>query len=55
MRDIYINSNLSSLKNSLVATEASNLKVMSTIFLLVCVLSLNDSTCQITKNVFYFT
>ena len=42
-------------KNLLVATEASNLKVVSTIFLLVCVLNLNDSTCQITKNVFYFT
>ena len=28
---------------------------MSTIFLLVCFLSLNESTCQIRKNVFYFT
>ena len=31
------------------------LKVVSAIFLLVCYLSLNDSTCQTRKNVFYFT
>ena len=31
------------------------LKVMSASFLLVCFLSLNESTCQIGKNVFYFT
>ena len=31
------------------------LKVVSTTFLLVCFLSLNESTCQTRKNVFYFT
>ena len=31
------------------------LKVVSTIFLLVCFLSLNESTCQTRKSVFYFT
>ena len=31
------------------------LKVVSATFLLVCVLSLNESTCQTRKNVFYFT
>ena len=31
------------------------LKVMSTTFLLVCFLSLNESTCQTKKNAFYFT
>ena len=32
-----------------------NLKVVSATFLLVCFLSLNESTCQTRKNVFYFT
>ena len=31
------------------------LKVGSATFLLVCFLSLNESTCQTRKNVFYFT
>ena len=31
------------------------LKVVSAIFLLVCFLSLNESTCKTRKNVFYFT
>ena len=33
----------------------ASLKVLSTTFLLVCFLSLNDSTCQTRKNNFYFT
>ena len=32
-----------------------SLKVVSAIFLLVWFLSLNESTCQTRKNVFYFT
>ena len=31
------------------------LKVVSTTFLLVCFLSLNESTCRTRTNVFYFT
>ena len=31
------------------------LKVVSAIFELVCLLSLNETTCQTRKNVFYFT
>ena len=31
------------------------LKVVSATYLLVCFLSLNNSTCQTRKNVFYFT
>ena len=31
------------------------LKVVSATFLLVCFLSLKDSTCETRKNVFYFT
>ena len=33
----------------------SPLKVVSATVLLVCFLSLNESTCQTRKNVFYFT
>ena len=37
-------------------SEAINLlKVVSATFLLVCFVSLNESTCQTRKNVFYFT
>ena len=32
----------------------ANLKVVSAIFLLVCFLSLKESTCETKKNVFYF-
>ena len=32
-----------------------SLKVVSATFLRVCFLNLNDSTCQIMKNIFYFT
>ena len=35
--------------------QGSVLKVVSGTFLLVCFLSLNESTCQTRKNVFYFT
>ena len=31
------------------------LKVLSTTFLLVCFVSLKESTCETRKNVFYFT
>ena len=34
---------------------ATALKIVSATFLLVCFLSLNDSTCQNRKNYFYFT
>ena len=33
----------------------TSLKVVSTTFLLVCFLSINESTCQTRKNAFYFT
>ena len=33
----------------------ANLKVVSATFLLVCFLSLNESTCETRKNIFYFT
>ena len=33
----------------------TNLKVVSATFLVVCFSSLNESTCQTRKNVFYFT
>ena len=34
---------------------STSLKVVSTTFLLVCFLSINESTCQTRKNAFYFT
>ena len=37
------------------AWKRASLKVAPTTFLLVCFLSLNESTCQNRKNVFYFT
>ena len=35
--------------------QQSCLKVVPATFLLVCFLTLNESTCQTKKNVFYFT
>ena len=36
-------------------TDLANLKAVSATFLLVCFVSLKDSTCETRKNVFYFT
>ena len=38
-----------------IGSLAVRLKVVSATFLLVCFLSLNDSTCRTRKNAFYFT
>ena len=36
-------------------SSISYLKAVSTTFLLVCFLSLKESTCETRKNIFYFT
>ena len=36
-------------------TDLANLKVVSATFLLVCFVSLKESTCETRKNVFYFS
>ena len=41
--------------NTPLLTTVKLLKVMSATFLLVCFLSLNESTCQTRENAFYFT
>ena len=42
-------------KNVLLQQSAYCLKVVSTTFLLLCFLSLKESTCETSKHVFYFT
>ena len=49
------NFNFSCIDKNTVLKEIRCLKVVSTTFLLVHFLSLNESTCQSRKNVFYFT
>ena len=46
---------LSNRKQNLTDLFQLALKVVSATFLLVCFLSLNESTCQTRKNAFYFT
>ena len=46
---------LTALVASTVKITLTSLKVVSATVLLVCFLSLNKSTCQTRKNVFYFT
>ena len=52
---VLVNMCLIPFKNVLLQQSACYLKVVSTTFLLLCFLSLKESTCETRKNVFYFT
>ena len=51
---VLVNICLIPFKNVLLQQSAYYLKVVSTIFLLLCSLSLKESICETRKNVFYF-
>ena len=51
----FLGAKLGLFSSSKMIETLSTLKVVSVTFLLVCFLSLNESTCQTRKNVFYFT
>ena len=54
-KSIYLSPRCVILNKNLRMFQYKLSKVMSTTFVLVCFLSLNECTCQTRKNVFYFT